>query len=545
MGLIKLPKSIDMAATLKTVQKAMCERSLAEFIKKAWHIIEPGQPYVHGWHIDFLCAHLEAITEGRVLEDGTIYNRLLVNIPPGTMKSLCISVFWPAWEWGPQNMPNMRYVCVSHNQDIAIRDNLRMRRLVESEWYQDFWGDRVTMTGDQNAKTKFENAATGFRQAVAAGSITGSRGDRVIIDDPFSVEDAASEQIRQTRTEWFLESVPSRLNNPISSAIIVVMQRLHEEDTSGLILDRQLGYDHICLPMRFVAWRKDFPTKLGYVDPREVDGELLFPDRFPQSVVDRDERIMGPYATAGQNQQEPIPRGGGIIERDWWQLYESPNNEYPGFEYIVASLDTAYGEKTHEGDFSAMTVWGVFTSDMAAKTTKIIGSNGMMTVERSYADNQTPKVMMLYSYNKRVPFHTLLEDVAKICKKYAVDRLLVEGKASGLSILQELRRVYGHEPWAIEKVNPGADNKIARLYSISSLFSDGLVYAPSKEWAEQVINQTCNFPKAKHDDLVDTVSMALKHFRDVGILVRSAERVAEVEHLKTHTGAPPAPLYWT
>ena len=678
MGQIKLPKKIDLKLNLRNVQKTACELSLSAFIKRAWHIIEPAQLYVHGWHIDFLCAHLEAITEGKVLDNGEIYNRLLINIPPGpgwvenlvmtdkgrvrlgdikpgdmvlthkgrfrnvsacyskgrldtlvvktrsgremvltpdhnvltpdgwvearhlvigstlavvtpetglanefdsvlmedpvveilpggerecmcisvdedhsltwsdiavhnTMKSLCTSVFWPAWEWGPKNMPNLRYVCVSHSQDLAIRDNIRMRRLVESDWYQDLW-PHVQMVSDQNAKTKFETTATGFRQAVAAGSITGARGDRVIIDDPLSVEDAASEQIRKTREDWFLESVPSRLNNPISSAIIVIMQRLHESDTSGLILDRQLGYDHICLPMRFVSWRKEFPTKLGYVDPREVEGELLFPDRFPQSVVDRDERIMGIYATAGQNQQEPVPRGGGIIERDWWRVYQSEDNAYPAFDYIVAALDTAYGEKQHEGDFSALTVWGVFTSDLTAQVTKTVGANGMMTVERSYSDQQTPKVMLIYAYNKRAPFHQLLQDTADICTKFQVDRVLVENKASGLSILQELRRVYGHEPWAIEAVNPEVD-KIARLYSVSSLFSDGLVYASTKEWAEQVILQTCNFPKSKNDDLVDTVSMALRHLRKIGILQRSAERVAELESMKQYTGGAPAPLY--
>jgi predicted phage terminase large subunit-like protein len=542
MGMIKLPRQIDLKANLYNIQKRKCELSLVEFIKQAWHIIEPAQEYVHGWHIDFLCAHLEAITDGHKLENGEHYNRLLINIPPGTMKSLCVNVFWPAWEWGPKNKPNMRYVCASHNQDLAIRDNTRMRRLVESEWYQERWGDRVQLTKDQNAKTKFENTATGFRQAVAAGGITGARGDRVIIDDPFSVEDAASDAIRQSRKEWFLEAVPSRLNNPISSAIVVIMQRLHEEDTAGLILDMQLGYDHICLPMRFVPWRKDFPTKLGYVDPREAEGELLFPERFPQSVVDRDEKIMGPYATAGQFQQEPIPRGGGIIEREWWQVYESPDNTYPLFDYIVASLDTAYGEKTHEGDFSALTVWGVFSSDLKAQTTKLMTQNGTIEIERTYNDRQTPKVMLIYAYNKRVKFNELITDVAKICKDKKVDRLLVEGKASGLSILQELRRVYGHEQWAIEKVDPEGD-KIARLYSVQSLFSDNLIYAPNFQWAEETIIQTCNFPKAKHDDLVDTVSMALRHLRKIGVLQRSEERVAEVENMKQYAGKPPAPLY--
>jgi hypothetical protein len=198
------------------------------------------------------------------------------------MKSLLTNVFWPAWEWGPRNMPHLRYVCASHGLDLAIRDSTKMRRLIQSDWYQSRWGDRVVLTGDQNAKTKFENTATGFRQAVAAGGITGARGDRVIIDDPHTVESAASDQMRASTLEWFLQAVPTRLNNPDRSAIIVIMQRLHEEDVSGVILDKQLGYDHIMLPMEYDPSRTA-PTLLGAEDPRDTLGELLFPERFPSA----------------------------------------------------------------------------------------------------------------------------------------------------------------------------------------------------------------------------------------------------------------------
>ena len=228
------------------------EESLSAFVRQAWSVIEPGQKYQHGWHIDFICAHLEAITDGVELDNGELYNRLLINVPPGLMKSLLCGVFFPAWEWGPRNMPHLRYVCASHSLDLAIRDGLRMRRLITSEWYQKRWGDRVQITSDQNQKTKFENTATGFRQAAAAGSITGSRGDRVIIDDPLSVDGGNSEAILASTATWFLEAVPTRLNNPATSAIVLVMQRLSEGDTSGIILDRGLtGWDHLMLPMEF------------------------------------------------------------------------------------------------------------------------------------------------------------------------------------------------------------------------------------------------------------------------------------------------------
>ena len=157
MGKIDLPRDIDAKATLRAIEKRRCELSLSEFIKRAWHVVEPGQPYTHNWHIDMICAHLEAITDDHVLEDGTCYNRLLVNVPPGTMKSMIVNIFWPSWEWGPRNKPHLRYICAAHQQGLAIRDSTKMRRLVTSDWYQGHWGDRVQLTGDQNAKTKFEN----------------------------------------------------------------------------------------------------------------------------------------------------------------------------------------------------------------------------------------------------------------------------------------------------------------------------------------------------------------------------------------------------
>ena len=176
--------------------------------------VEPGAEYVHGWHVDFLCAHLEAISDGVVLDDGRFYNRLLANVPPGTMKSLLVNVFWPSWEW--TLAPSTRYICTAHSQSLAIRDSIKMRRLITSPWYQERWGKFVTLTSDQAAKTKFENTTTGFREAVAFESMTGVRGDRVTIDDPHSVDSAKSDLQRETTVTTFLEAVPTRLTNPDS-----------------------------------------------------------------------------------------------------------------------------------------------------------------------------------------------------------------------------------------------------------------------------------------------------------------------------------------
>lgn len=531
---------IDIDQQLFELDRADAEASLAEFIRQAWHVIEPGQPYIHGWHIDFICAHLEAITDGLQFEDGSYYNRLLVNVPPGTMKSLTIGVFWPAWEWGPRNMPYLRYVCASHSQNLAVRDSTKMRRLIVSDWYQKRWGDRVQLVGDQNQKTKFETTVTGFREAIAAGSITGARGDRVIIDDPHSVESAASDQQRNTTLEWFTEAVPSRLNNPKSSAIVTVMQRLHHEDVSGLILERDLGYDHILLPMLYdpAATKK---TLLGYEDPRTEDGELLFPERFPEDVVDRDRHVMGEYAFAGQMQQTPSPRGGGVIRRDWWQRYS--RESYPPFDYVIASLDTAYTTK-QENDPSAMTVWGIWSGgDMTAQITRAPSADGTMTqLERTYLPEH-PKCMLIYAWQERLEFNDLVERVRETMQDYGAMKLIVENKAAGHSVAQELRRVYGYDEFGVQLVDPKSQDKLARLYSVQHLFEEGLIYAPDRSWADMVITQAEQFPKAKHDDLVDTLSMALRHLRELGLLVRGSEFTAELNDSMLHRGAPPQPLY--
>ena len=536
----ELSESYTPDELLFLLDKADCEESFVDFIKLAWHVVEPGQDYVHNWHIDMIAAHLTAITDEMMIDDEKYYNRLLINVPPGAMKSLLTNVFWPAWEWGPRNMPHLRYVCASHGQELAIRDSTKMRRLIQSEWYQSLWGDRVTLTGDQNAKTKFENTATGFRQAVAAGGITGARGDRVIIDDPHTVESAASDQMRSTTIDWFLQAVPTRLNNPDKSAIVVIMQRLHEEDVSGVILDKGLGYDHIMLPMEYEPLRAA-PTMLGWEDQRETLGELLFPERFPEHVVERDKRAMGPYAVSGQFQQTPTPADGGIIKRDWWQLWE--HESFPAFDYIIASLDTAYTEKT-ENDPSALTIWGVYTEDPISTEAmkKPLSLKEMFQKERGYKAPH-PKVMLVNAWAERLELHQLVTKVAETLKKYKADAILIEDKAAGHSVAQELRRLYNHLGFMVITDNPNGIDKRSRLYSVQHIFAEGLVYAPDKSWADMVITQSAIFPKGKHDDLVDTVSMALRHLRKTGMIARPEEAQNDYESSIQHRGAPPAPLY--
>lgn len=502
--------------TLRELDRIDCEESLAGFMRRAWHVIEPAQPYVHGWHIDALADHLEAVTDGDIL-------RLLINVPPGMMKSLATSVFWPAWEWGPQNMASMRTLSSSYSEQYAIRDTARMRNLVQSEWYQGLWGDRVSLT--KTGEKKFENTAMGWREGVPFSRMTGGRGDRVIIDDPHSTEGAESEAERQRAVRIFLESVPTRLNNPEKSAIVVIMQRLHEEDVSGVILSKQLGYEHLMLPMEYDPGRH-CATSIGFEDPRTEEGELIFPERFPRHVVERDKVPMGPYAVAGQFQQAPTPRGGGIIKRDWWQLWGNPDNpddprfkKFPSCEYVVASLDGAYTEK-EENDYSAFTVWGLFRNEY-----------------------DMPKIMLMNAWRARLPLHELVERSAATCRRFKADRLLVEAKASGISVAQELRRLYHSEGWGVQLVTPKGD-KPSRVYSVQPLFADEMIYYPDREWAEMVITEFESFPKAAHDDLVDSSTQALRHLRDIGLAAHGAELSEDLGDPNDYRrGLPGKPLY--
>jgi hypothetical protein len=209
-------------------------------VREAWPVLEPETTYQHNWHIDAICAHLEAVTDGRI-------NRLLINVPPGSSKSLIVSVLWPAWEWA-KGRRGLRYLTTSFAEDNAKRDSRKHRDLVMSEWYKALFPEVVlTRTGEMS----FANSATGNRECSAFGSLTSKRGDRLIIDDPHSTSQGESDAERAASVRKFREGAVNRLNDQERSAIVVVMQRLHGADISGTIIEVGMGYTHLCIPMEF------------------------------------------------------------------------------------------------------------------------------------------------------------------------------------------------------------------------------------------------------------------------------------------------------
>lgn len=287
-------------------------RTLAGFVREAWPILEPRARYTHGWHIDAICEHLEAVTRGEV-------NRLLINVPPGSSKSLLTSVIWPAWEWGPAALPSLRYLATSFNEGPVKRDTRKSRDLILSAWFQALWPLRLPRTGE----TSFANEKTGTREGVAFGSLTSQRGDRLLIDDPHSTETAESDAERTRTTRQFREGALDRLNDLERSAIVCIMQRLHANDVAGVIESLpELGFVQLVIPMEFEPERR-CSTRIGWTDPRTEAGELMEPIRFGRDAVEKLKIGKGSYAYASQYQQRPAPREGGMMKRRWLPIVEA------------------------------------------------------------------------------------------------------------------------------------------------------------------------------------------------------------------------------
>ena len=485
------------------------EESLADFAMQAWHVLEPSTELKWGWALEAICDHLEAVSDGEL-------RRLLMNVPPGSMKSLLTGVLFPAWEWGPRSKPGMRYLSTAHKQDLAVRDNMKCRRLIQSDWYQARWP--ITLTSDQNAKTKFENSATGFREAMAFTSMTGSRGDRVIVDDPLSVDDGNSDAALSAAESTFREALPTRVNNA-ESAIIVIMQRLHERDTSGIILKEKLGYTHLCLPMRFEPARK-CTTSIGFEDPRTTDGELLFTDRFPESMVIELEKSLGEYGTAGQLQQRPSPPGGGILGVKHFQLWPT-DRELPSFDYVAQSYDCAFTEKT-TGDPTACTVWGVFDYK---------GKRGAMLLD-AWAEHLGYPELRAKAIEE---WHSVYGKTSAR-KGRKADVVLVEAKASGQSLLQDLRA--SNVPGV--PYNPGNADKVNRAHQTAPILELDCLWIPESaknpgqfvSWARDFVQQVEVFPNAEHDDYVDTFTQCMILFRDQGHFELGAADKDEIEEIE-------------
>jgi predicted phage terminase large subunit-like protein len=456
--------------------------SLGSFIREAWPLLEPAQPYVHGWHVDAIAEHLQAVTDGSI-------RQLLINVPPGTMKSLQTSVFWPAFEWGPLGRPELRYVSTSHSETFSARDSRKMRDLVRSEWYQNLWPHvRLVREGE----TSFANDRHGFREAMPYTRLTGARGDRLIIDDPQAALEAESEADRKRALRTFRETVPLRINDAKTSAIIIIMQRLNDQDVSAAAIEA--GYVHLMLPMEYEPERR-CRTVLGldkagrpriFQDPRQRDGELLFAERFSRSYVDEIKRTMGSYAVAGQLQQRPVPREGGLFKAAWFGPDKYLAGPPPG------------------------TAW-VRHWDLAATE----GEGAAYTAGVKLGRTPDNKFVVGHVSRFRAGPGAVQERIVATAKADGADVTISlpqdPGAAGKVQAYEYIRALAGFSAYA----SPETGEKEQRAVPMAVQAEIGNLYIVQGEWNAAFMDELLLFPGSKYKDQVDALSGAFARLTKV------------------------------
>lgn len=494
---------------LRQVRAERLRRSFALFVQQAWPHVDPA-PLVWNWHLDALCIHLQAVTDGEI-------NRLLINIPPGHAKSMIVSVLWPAWVWARD--PKWSAIFGSYELGLVMRDAVRSRTLMDSEWYSSLFRNPAdlipnaekepdpekraklmehnariwTWQEDQNAKKFYKNSAGGGRQGVSVGAGTGYRAESLIVDDPLSADQANSEVERESANRWFFETMSTRFNDLATARRVVIMQRLHEQDLTGAILAREgAAWCHLNLPSEFESKRRSITrTNTGaelWRDPRTEEKELLFPAKFSRETLAALKTSLGSYAYSGQHQQEPIPASGGLLKAEWFSRRWTPDVRAPApgvtyktlpqtFDRLLFVTDATF-KKTSDSDFVAI---------------------GVFLLKR-------PDLFLIDLKWDRLSFTDTLQAIRDLRSKWPrVSEIAIEDKANGSAIIDVLKKeipgVVPFEPFG---------GKEARIAAAAPMIEAGNVWLPaSAPWVDGVITEAIKFPKAAHDDAIDMLSSAI------------------------------------
>jgi predicted phage terminase large subunit-like protein len=429
---------------------------------------------VPGWHLDAIAEHLEAVSAGQI-------RFLIISMPPRCMKSTSVGVMWPVWDW--LRRPWRQFLSVSYAQSLATRDAVKARRIIQSPWFQQTFGDRFQLTSDQNAKERYDNDRGGYRIATAVDAkLTGEGGDFIVIDDPLNAKDKDSETVREGTSRWFDEAAASRLNDLRTGAFMLVMQRLHERDLAGHVLRRELDGEggrevvHLCLPARY---EPDHPYVYAR-DPRKTPGELLWPARFPERELRRLERQLGAYAAASQLQQRPAPREGGMFDKGKVIIVEAlPAQKYRR----VRAWDLAGSIKTTQKPDPDYTV------GIDIRIGEEDGLTYVVDVERG---RWTPEEV-----EKRI--------VATASRDGAGTPIWLPqdpGQAGLMQAGHYIRKLAGYRA----KARPVTGDKVVRANPLSAQWSAGNVRLVRGPWNDALLDEFAMFPNGAHDDQVDAVA---------------------------------------
>lgn len=460
----------------KKLLSALLRQDFSSFIGKVFHTVNPGNTYHSNWHIDLIADYLEAVRKGQI-------KRLIINMPPRALKSVCVSVAWPAWLLG-QN-PAVRIMAASYSATLSIKHSLDCRMVLSSDWYKALFPNTV-LSRKHNQKSKFLTDQNGFRFATGVGgSATGEGGDILIIDDPHNPTQINSLKMRNKAIEWYEQTFVTRLNNKNNGAIVLVMQRLHEDDMSAHLISSG-GWELLKIP---AIAGQDLEYNLNNNKYFFGSGQLLNSKLDKLQFLQNLEAEIGSRNFAAQYLQAPLPASYNLLSSDDISYYETLPS---GGMYFVISWDTAIKVSEHT-DYSVGTCWAV-------------------------ANDHFYLISMI---RQKMTYPLLKNEVQKQADKYRPKYLLIEDKASGQSIIQDLR-LLGYSN--IKPIKPVGD-KITRFASVVPMFQSGKVLLPKKSAFNSVlINELISFPNSSHDDIVDSVSQFLIFAKEMNAPVKARLR---------------------
>ena len=443
----------------------LLRRDFQAFVSRVFYQQHPQAPYLPNWHIDVMCAELQACLRGET-------KRLILNVPPRSLKSLTASVAFPAFVHGHD--PTANIICVSYGQDLSTKLALDCRNVMTSAWYRSTFGTRLAPA--KQGTNDYMTTRNGTRLATSIeGVLTGRGADFIVIDDPLKPDEAVSDVHRKKVNAWYDGTLLSRLNSKVNGVIILVMQRLHMDDLVGHVLAQEKWK-----VLRFPAIAEQdeefvYTTPYGVERHKRVVGDVLHPEREPKEVLDQMRQRIGEYNFSGQYQQSPIPPGGGLVKKEWFKFYE-PGSLSPHLPRIQ-SWDTA-NKQTELSDYSVCTTWAV----------------------------DGKKIYLVDVVRARLSFPELKKAVHDLQRRHYASVVLIEDKASGTQLIQELR----YNGMAVKPIKP-EDNKVMRMNAQTAQIESGFVYLPSgAPWLAQYVSELTTFPFAKHDDQVDSTSQALE-----------------------------------
>ena len=445
--------------------EALLRSDFRPFVHKTFSTLAPGQTYIPNWHIEAIACQLERVRRGEI-------RRLIINMPPRSLKSIMASVALPAFILGHD--PSRRVICVSYSADLAKKHANDFRAVIDAPWYRKAFP--ATRIGPyKNSETEIEFTERGFRLATSVGgTLTGRGGNIIIIDDPLKPDDAMSDTKRNGANLWFANTLLSRLDDKRTGAIIIVMQRVHMDDLTGFVLGQSDDWEVLSLPA-IAECEAIIPLGLGRTHHRRI-GEVLSPEREPLYVLEALKLQIGGDAFSAQYQQAPIPPGGAMVKRHWVKRYK----ELPPHDQrylIVQSWDTA-SKGGPDNDWSVCTTW-IVTRD-----------------KRWY---------LIDVWRRRVDYPGLKAAVQALAVRWKAQRVLVEDVGAGTGLVQELvRKVSG-----IIAVKPSGDKK-SRMAVASSKIEAGQVFLPEQaSWLADLESELFSFPGGRHDDQCDSISQAL------------------------------------